>query len=207
MRDILKQTNLFVGPIGCFATAISTAILEAETAEDGGTLAYVTDDSTGVSILQNWGSLERIRGKNNPKLSIQVVHPALDVEKQIERIKSIADKRPLIVVRDYSRDLAPLHNGAPWIFWQGIIQRTLGCKVLSLAHWGHLPIPEPLDWKQFQSVFKVVDGHKNGPGGPRERVNEPYDLIQAKGGDRVVRLLGRPHVGLTVFDQIKELVS
>jgi hypothetical protein len=204
--NILKNTNLFFGPIACYGSDVVRAVLEDETAISGGTLAYVTDDATGVQILQSWGSLERIRGKNNSKLSIQIVHPALDVEKQIDRIKSIADKRPLTIIRDYSRDLQPLRADDPWIFWQGILSRALGCKVVSICHSGHLPIPERLDWKQFQSVFKIKDGFVQGS--PlRARVNEPWDLVQVKGGNEVIHLLGKFHPGITVFDEIKELVT
>jgi hypothetical protein len=201
--NILKNTNLFTGPIGCYATDIVRCVLEDETAISGGTLAYVTDDATGVQILQSWGSLERIRGKNNPRLSLQIVKGALDVEKQIDRVKAIADKRPLTIIRDYSRDLQPLRADDPWIFWQGILSRALGCKVVTICHHGHLPIPERLDWKQFQSVFKIVDDVVQG----RERVNEPWRLEQKKGGNEVIRLIGKSQNGITIFDEIKELVT
>jgi hypothetical protein len=158
--------------------------------------------------VTSYGRLEKIRGKTNKQLSIEIVHPALTVADQIKRIATVQDTRPLICVFDYSRQLSAVTNDHPVLHWQKVIARALNCRTLVIVHNGHEPIKPNLDWRPFDAVWKLADGHVNIGGRPTERVGEPMNLEQAKGGNRVVRLLGRSHPGTIVFDEIKpELVQ
>lgn len=208
MHDILGDRTLWTGSIGCFASLIARSVLVEAAEENGAVLAFLTDDQSGVQVLQSFGQLERIRGKTNKNLSLEIVHPALDVNIQINRLKAIQDARPFICVRDYSRDLATYTSDNPWGHWQRTISNALKAKTLTIVHDGVSPIKQRLEWKDWSDVYQIKDGHQNGPGNaPRARVGEPMNLEQAKGGTRVVRLLGKSYPGTIVFDLKPELVT
>lgn len=202
MRTVLGERTLFTGAIGSFASLIARSVLAATAEENGAVVAYVVDDASGISIVQSYGQLEKIRDKHNPKLSIEVVHPALTVADQIVRLKKVQDTRPLVCVFDYSRQLQAFSNDHPVLHWQKVIARALGCKTLVCVHNGHLPIKPQLDWRPFSDVWKLADGFVQGSP-PRARINEPWDLVQAKGGNRTVHLIGKPEIGTIVFSEIK----
>jgi len=204
MKNILGKRTLITGPVSSFAGAISISVLAAAAEDNGAVVAFVVDDQTGVSVLQQVGLLEKIRGRNNPKLSLEIVKPALTLPDQLTRLKAVAprDDREFIVARYFDRDLSPLADGNLWLDWQTAIAANLHCRTLSVAHWGSGPFPAPLDQKHFDRCWVIEDNHINIGGRATERVAEPRRLVCLKPSPRTVPLLGKAHVGIIIFDEV-----
>jgi hypothetical protein len=203
MRNILGKRSLITGPVSSFASAISISGLAAAAEDNGAVVAIVIDEMSGVSLLQQFGLFEKITGHHNPKLSLEVIAPALTLQDQLARLKAVdPHDGTLIVARYFDRNLQPLSDSDLWNDWQTVIAGNLHCRTLTVAHWGSMPTPAPLSHKHWDRVWVIRDGFvQTSPA--RSRVNEPRDLVQTKGGDRTVHLLGLSSPGTIIFSEIK----
>jgi hypothetical protein len=204
MKNILGKRTLITGPVSSFASAISIAVLATAAEDNGAVVAFVVDDQSGVSILQQFGLFEKITGHHNPRLSLEIVKPALTQHAQITALKTVEprDGREFIVARYFDRNLAPLTDGDLWLEWQSAIAQNLHCRTLTVAHWGSMPIPAPLDHKHWDRCWVIEDNHTNIGGRATERVGEPRRLVCLKPSPRTVPLLGKSHVGAIIFSEI-----